>query len=390
MFKRIFASIAIMLPAVAMAQTAPEPFMINGRLSQVKQSYKVYLSYQSAGKSVMDSTMLVDGAFMFTGKLPAPTGALLLVDHIGAGFPGFSRTGDVLSFYVDKGSLFIAAEDSVAHAQINGSVINTENEQLSAMLAPVYTRAQTLAAEVQKAAPDQQRSPVYQNSMQDKFKALQKEREAKLKEFIVSHPYSYLSLMAISSMGGPSADVNTIEPLYNGLAQNLKDSEAGKQLKESFVALKATAIGVTAPDFTQDDANGKPVKLSSFRGKYVLLDFWASWCGPCRQENPNVVRVYNKYKDQNFTVLGVSLDRPDAKASWLNAIKDDGLTWTQVSDLKYWNNAAAAMYFVQSIPQNFLIDPQGKIIAKNLRGAELESKLIELMAKATPLPAKSE
>lgn len=390
MFKRVLAYIAILMPAVALAQ-APEAFMINGKLSQVKQqSYKVYLSYQSAGKSVMDSTVLVDGAFMFTGKVPAPTGALLLVDHQGKGFPGFSRAGDVLSFYVDKGSLFIAAEDSVAHAQINGSVINTENEQLSAMLAPVYAKAQALALEVQKAAPDQQRSPVYQNTMQDKFKGLQKDREAKLKEFIVSHPYSYLSLMAVSSMGGPSADVSVIEPLYNSLAQNLKDSEAGKQLKQSFASLKATAIGTLAPDFTQTDVDGKPVKLSSFRGKYVLLDFWASWCGPCRQENPNVVRIFNKYKDKNFTVLGVSLDRPDGKAAWLNAIKDDGLTWTHVSDLKYWNNAAASLYFVQSIPQNFLIDPDGKIVAKNLRGAELESKLIELLAKAMPAAAKSE
>lgn len=389
MFKRVLVYIAILMPAVALAQ-APEAFMINGKLSQVKESYRVYLSYQSGGKSIMDSTVLVDGAFMFTGKVPAPTGALLLVDHKGAGFPGFSRTGDVLSFYVDKGSLFIAAEDSVAHAQINGSVINTENEQLSAMLAPVYAKAQSLASDVQKATLDQQRSPVYQNTMQDKFKALQKDREAKLKEFIVSHPYSYLSLMAVSSMGGPSADVSVIEPLYNSLSQNLKDSEAGKQLKQSFASLKATAIGTLAPDFTQNDVSGKPVKLSSFRGKYVLLDFWASWCGPCRQENPNVVRIFNKYKDKNFTVLGVSLDRPDGKAAWLNAIKDDGLTWTHVSDLKYWNNAAASLYFVQSIPQNFLIDPDGKIVAKNLRGAELESKLIELLAKATPAAAKSE
>jgi len=111
------------------------------------------------------------------------------------------------------------------------------------------------------------------------------------------------------------------------------------------------------------------------------LDFWASWCGPCRQENPNVVKAYNKYKDKNFTILSVSLDKADGKAAWLAAIQNDGLTWTQVSDLKFWNNQAAALYFVTSIPSNFLIDPSGKIIARDLRGDDLDAKLAEVLSK---------
>jgi peroxiredoxin len=141
---------------------------------------------------------------------------------------------------------------------------------------------------------------------------------------------------------------------------------------------KTLWVGKTAPEISLPDTEGKTVKLSSFRGKYVLVDFWASWCGPCRRENPNVVQAFNQFKNKNFTILGVSLDRPGQKENWIKAIKEDNLTWTHISDLKFWQSEVVPVYQVGSIPFNVLVDPDGKVVAENLRGNALEQKLHEL------------
>ncbi len=183
-----------------------------------------------------------------------------------------------------------------------------------------------------------------------------------------------------------------LEPLSNekvnelvaAAAKKFPDHRAVADIKKGLEedarqAMEASWIGKEAPDFTLPDVNGNQVKLSSFRGKYVLVDFWASWCGPCRGENPNLVKAYEKFKGKNFTILGVSLDRPGQKDEWVKAIKDDKLAWTQVSDLQYWNSAVVGLYHFDGIPFNVLVDPQGKVVGEGLRGAQLDNKLAEIL-----------
>lgn len=214
----------------------------------------------------------------------------------------------------------------------------------------------------------------YYNDLNEKFNIGQVER---LGTFIKTHPDSFTALYLLNNMiTVVPADKASL--YYNRLAKPYKTTSYALNIQKAIDAKNITAIGRIAPDFEQPDTLGKMVKLSDLRGQYVLLDFWASWCIPCREENPNVVKAYARFHKKGFTVLSVSLDQPGKKDAWLNAIHHDQLTWTQVSDLKFWNNAVARLYGIQAIPQNFLLDKEGKIIAVNIKGNDLNSKLLEI------------
>jgi peroxiredoxin len=387
--KKIFAFVFLFMPVLAFAQTpattpidTPGTFTLQCKIGNVNAPARAFLFYQLGANKVVDSTLIIGGSFNFTGTVIEPTQAYLIIDHKGLGSSSLRpETADLLKLYVEKGTLTVSSNtDSVAHAQISGSPVNDANKKLTTALTPLIARANQVKADDDATPAAQKNTEEFQNADDAKHKALAAEQTAIFEKFIKDNSNNYFSLYVLYALG-PSPDFVELDGLYNGLAPELRETEAGKTLRKQIDALKPTSIGAVAPDFTQSDVNGNPVTLSSFRGKYVLIDFWASWCGPCRQENPNVVKAYNQYKNKNFTIIGVSLDKPNGRADWLSAIKSDGLAWTQVSDLNEWSNAVALLYSVQSIPHNFLIDPTGKIIAKDLRGNDLNSKLAEIFGK---------
>ncbi len=321
-------------------------FTITGTITGFPDNTSIDIINPSTGAPEA-SGKIVNGQFSVAGKMAAPDFRIVAVNS----------QPPYLSIFLDNSKVNITGtKETFVTSTIKGSASHNDFVAFSAVAKP-YEEFFT-----QPDAADE---------------ATQKKAAVEFEAFIAAYPNSYITPLAIYRHNQLTADNDKLEMMYNKLPAATKGASIGAYLATLIKENKKNPIGKPLANFTQADTSGKNISLASFKGKYVLVDFWASWCGPCRQENPNIVATYQKYKNKNFTVLGVSLDK--AKGPWMEAIKADGLAWTHVSDLQGWNNAVSQQFEIFSIPQSFLLDPNGNVVGKNLRGPALEAKLASLI-----------
>ncbi|MFT2007597.1 redoxin domain-containing protein [Pontibacter sp. 13R65] len=345
------------------ASNGGNAYVIKGKLQNASEG-NIYLFELGETQFVARDTSAIaqDGSFQFEGSVAEPS---------------FYRVGldqqNGLMLVLENKDIKVEADASnlATTAKVEGSEdskllqewfqLNEELKEKEAALTPRFNEAMASGDEGAVLA------------VREEYLGYRK----KLRNFIAENPGSLASVFGILSFVNPIEEFAFADSMVTLYSEQLPESKYTAMLNKQLEGLRSTAVGAMAPDFALTTPDGGSIALSSLRGKYVLIDFWASWCGPCRQENPNVVRMYNQYKDKGFEIFGVSLDQ--SRDKWLAAIEKDKLTWPQVSDLKGWESSAAQLYKVTAIPQTVLIDKEGKIIAKGLRGPDLEAKLASLL-----------
>lgn len=364
--RKIELIVFIIIFLIADLKAQDSSFVINGHLEKIRTG-TIFLNIYEEGKTIKDSAFINNGEFKITGSVSSPYFASLTM-------PG--RNNDYLSFYIEPSIIDITGRsDSLKLLSIKGSVVNSDNKLLK-------TRMQTINKwELENSKMYEQ---AYKNNRLAEMDSLDgidhdilMTKRKVVAAFVKDYPKSMRGAMAIVENFGYYAEASEIEPLYNDLDEKIKISPKGREIKKMIDTYAKIAIGKKAPDIIQFTPDSVQLSLSSLEGKYVLIDFWASWCGPCRRENPNIVNAYRQFKDRGFTVYGVSYDTD--KSKWRKAIETDSLLWNQVSDLHGWQNSTSLQYGIRAIPSNVLINKEGVIVAKNVFGEKLMSTLKELI-----------
>jgi len=352
-------------------------YTVSGSIDSIEDGEQVFiqLSNEIGEVIAIDTTLVQNGKFEFTGKANEIEFAYIQIGSLPWKIP----------FVLENEKITITAyKDSLQASKTGGSYNNEELAKFNSTFEGLQKKLGQFQQNNSRAMEQarQANDTVAINKFTKDYKNLEDNLRNFLENYPSENPKSYISLILLSQMiNNPSTDFEKTKANVNILAPELKSTKIGKKLEERIQEISATSIGQIAPDFSAPNPEGKMVSLKESMGKVTLIDFWASWCGPCRVANPYLVHLHNEFHEKGLNIIGVSLDKEDAHNKWTDAIATDKLTWTQVSNLKFWQDPIAKQYSVQSIPATFLLDAEGKIVAKNLSGLELKAKIAELLGE---------
>lgn len=360
-----------LIPFVGFSQD--EAYTIQGKVKPAYNGKFVKLIYTpEKGKKVTDSVQVANGRFTFKGILDRPLAAKLSL--------GGEEQGDRIDLFISAGTIRVVANDSLRYAQVSGTKLAEAHERLAKMGLRQLEYDIIHEVDIFRSISGDEQKKAYTPKLLSAIEKYNSNKRKVINRFITENPDSYVSLYYLShNVSDALLNYEALFPQYDKLSQAVKDTPLGKEFAKRLVAAKGVLAGTMFKDFTSTTPEGKSLSLKEVvdGNTYTLVDFWASWCGPCRKENPHVVKTYEAFKGKGFTVLSVSLD--DNAEKWKEAIKSDGMPWLHVSSLKGWKEPAAALYSVRAIPMNFLVDSKGKIVATNLRGDVLYEKVQGLL-----------